>query len=448
MEPAIESDLLYGLEEKPPLLLWILFGLQHVLVAFAAMVGVPLALAAALGLPPQQTAVLVSGVMFAGGILCLIQSLGVGPFGGRLPLVNLATFKFIGPMVSAYQFGGFPALFGATFFGGFVEMALAFFAPVIRRMVTPFLIGAFLLIIGVSLLPIGVRNFFAIGQDYAGTPVALFVGLLTLVLIAVLTSRQHRRLRPVAVLSGILGGYVVAALAGLVNWAPVAESAWFGLASPFAFGWPSWPGTAAFVAIAIVYVVSFIETIGDSAAVATIARAEWTTHRLRGALLADGLSGPLGAVFNGLPMTTFGQNIGLVKLTGVASRFVVAMAGGILVLMGLVPKLATIISVMPQPVLGAALLMTFGMIAGEGIRRLAGEVDSARNLVVLTLGLTGAIGVSILPTDLIAALPGWLRPFLSDAMIAGLLLTVIGDAVLPGRTAPTATRSGAGEVAG
>lgn len=435
MERRDATDLLYQLEDKPPLALWILFGLQHVVVAFAALIGVPLALAGAVGLPTEQTSVLVGGVMLAGGILCLIQSLGVGPVGGRLPLMNLATFKFLGPMIAAYNLGGFPALFGATFLGGFVEVILAFFAGFVRRLVSPFLVGTFLLIIGVSLIPIGVQNLFAVGRDYAGSPAALLVAFITLALIGALAASGSARVRPIAPLLGIGGGYILAAVVGLVNWQPVADEAWFGFSRPFAFGLPTWPGLTVFIAISIVYVVSFIETVGDSAAVSAITRTEWTTQRLRGTLIADGLSGPLGAIINGLPMTTYGQNIGLIKLTGVGSRFVVAMAGVILVLLGLMPKLAALISVMPPPVLGAALVMTFGTIAGEGIRRLEGALESPRNLMVLILGVAAAVGVWVLPGEIIGSLPGWLQPFLSDAMIAGLLLVVAADLVFPGRNA-------------
>lgn len=425
------AGMIYQLDDKPPVGRWILYGLQHIVVAFAAMVGVPLALSGAIGLSPQETTVLVSGVLVSGGVLCLLQSLGAGPVGARLPLMNLATFKFLGPMIMGYNLGGFSVLFGATILGGFVEVILAQFAATLKKLFSPFLVGAFLLIIGVSLLPIGIRNFFAIGNPMSGTPAALVSAFLSLALIAFFGSLRHRMIRPVSVLAGIAGGYIIAALLGLVNWQPVINARWIGFHAPFQLGVPTWPGFSVLIAISVVYLVSFIETVADTTAVASITGSEVTAKQLRGSLMADGLSGPIGAFFNAVPMTTFGQNIGLIKLTGIGSRYVVAMAGGILVLMGLVPKLAAIISVMPPPVLGAALVMTFGMIASEGIRRLASEMETPRNAIVASLGLAAALSVWVLPQDMIQSLPGGLRPFLSDSMVAGLLVCMVSDWLVP-----------------
>jgi uric acid transporter len=418
--PALTGDeenieILYDLDDRPAPPKLILFGFQHVVVAFAAMIGVPLTFAAAVGLDSGEERILVSGVLIAAGIATVVQSLGIGPLGARLPIVNAATFKFIGPMLVAYKAGGFPALYGAALISGLITSALGFFAGTLRRLFTPFLIGCFLLVIGISLMPIGL------------------VGVVTLIVIAVLGCLGSKLLRPVSVLLGFGVGYVLAAILGLIDFTGVREAAWFGFVAPFELGTPSWPGVAVLVAMTVVYLATFIETLGDSTAVATILNRRPTSRQLRGALIVDGLGGPLAGLTNGLPMTTYGQNVGLVRLTGIGSRYAVATGGAIMVLFGLVPKFAALIAAMPAPVLGAGLIMTFGMIASEGVRRLAGSMATPRNAAVLTLGLAPAVGLHAIAPELLQLLPEVIRPLLSDPMVAGLLMVLVAQFALPGR---------------
>ncbi|SNR46674.1 uracil-xanthine permease family protein [Blastococcus mobilis] len=425
--------ILYDLDDRPSPPKMILFGFQHVIVAFAAMIGVPLTFAAAVGLEPGEERVLVSGVLIAAGIATIVQSLGIGPLGARLPIVNAATFKFIGPMLVAYKAGGFPALYGAALISGLITSILGFFAGALRRLFTPFLIGCFLVVIGISLMPIGLRNFLSVGKPYEGSGTALLVGVVTLVVIAVLGCLASKLFRPVSVLLGFAVGYVLAAIVGLINFDGVRDAPWFGFVTPFELGTPSWPGVAVVVAMTVVYLATFIETLGDSTAVATILNRRPTSRQLRGALIVDGLGGPLAGVTSGLPMTTYGQNVGLIRLTGIGSRYAVATGGAVMVLFGLVPKFAALVAAMPAPVLGAGLIMTFGMIASEGVRRLAGSMATPRNAAVLTLGLAPAVGLHAIAPELLQQLPEVIRPLLSDPMVAGLLMVLVSQFVLPGR---------------
>ncbi|MCW2636627.1 MAG: Nucleobase:cation symporter-2, family [Blastococcus sp.] len=425
--------ILYDLDDRPAAPKMILFGFQHVIVAFAAMIGVPLTFAAAVGLGSREERILVSGVLIAAGIATMVQSLGIGPLGARLPIVNAATFKFIGPMLVAYKAGGFPALYGAALISGLLTACLGFFAGILRRLFTPFLIGCFLLVIGVSLMPIGLKNFLSMGKPYEGSGTALLVGVVTLTVIAGLGCLGSKLLRPVSVLVGFAVGYVLAAIVGLIDFAGVQSAPWFGLVSPFELGAPAWPGLAVVVAMTVVYLATFIETLGDSTAVATILNRKVTSRQLRGALIVDGLGGPLAGLTSGLPMTTYGQNVGLIRLTGIGSRYAVATGGAVMVIFGLVPKFAALIAAMPAPVLGAGLIMTFGMIASEGVRRLAGDMATPRNAAVLSLGLAPAVGLHAISPDLLGRLPEVIRPLLSDPMVAGLLLVLVAHFALPGR---------------
>lgn len=445
-QPALAQDegaqrdqltLLYDLDDRPPPQRFLLYSLQHLMTGFATMIGVPLAFAAAVGLEGTSRTALISGVLVAGGVMCVIQNLGLGPFGGRLPLVNEATFKFMGPLIVAYKYGGFGAIYMASIISGSVIVLLGAFVGLIQRFLTPFIVGSFLIITGVSLMPIAMRNLLAVGKPYEATPEALAAALIPLLtMIVIMTSRSVRMRGPrsLVVLIGFGVGYIFAAFAGLIDFAPVKAAGWFGLAMPFSAGAPSWPGMAIVIAFTLVFMACFIETSGDASAVAAILGRKITAKQLRGAVMADGLSGPVSSLFGGFPMTTYGQNVGLVRISGVGSRFVVAGTGVMLIIVGLVPKFAGVIAAMPSPVLGAGLAMTFGMITVEGVRRCGPYAGNARNAAVLILGLLPALTLGGVPEDLLGRIPDTLAPLMTDPLVSGLLVVLIAHLVFPGRT--------------
>lgn len=429
--------IIYDLDERPPLPRLILFAAQHLMVGFAVMIGVPLAFSAIVGLDGKAQTVLISGVLVAGGVVTILQAIGLGPIGARLPLVNSTTFKFLGPLVLAYKAGGFGAVYGAAIISGFITAGLGTVVGRIQRIFTPFIVGAFLVITGAALMPIALSNLLGLGKPYEGTPAALAAGAVPLIImigLSVTTSSRLRALRPVAVLVGFGIGYAVSAVLGLITWESVGDASWFGLALPYSLGTPSWPGLVLTITVTGVFLACLVETAGDSTAVSAILGRKITPKQLRGAVIADGLSGPISSVFGGLPMTTYGQNVGLVRLSGVGSRYVVAGTGVLLIVVGALPKFAALISAMPSPVLGAGLVMTFGMIAAEGIRRAGPHLASPRNAAVLTLGLVPAIGLRTLPPEFLARIPGEIAPLLTDALVTGLLVTIAAHLILPGRT--------------
>jgi uracil-xanthine permease len=434
--PERPPGILYDLNERPPWPKLLMFAAQHLMVGFAVMIGVPLAFSSVVGLTPRQQTVFISGVLVAGGVVTILQTLGLGPIGGRLPLVNSTTFKFLGPLTLAYKAGGFGAVYGAAIFSGLITALLGTVVGRIQRIFTPFIVGAFLIITGVSLMPIALTNLLAIGKPYEATPGALVAGAVPLVVMIGLSVTTHRKLggfRPFSVLVGFAVGYAVSAVLGLINWAPVGKASWFGLATPYSLGTPSWPGMALAITVTGVFLSCLVETAGDSTAVSAILGRKISPRQLRGAVIADGLSGPISSVFGGLPMTTYGQNVGLVRLSGVGSRFVVAGTGVLLIVVGALPKFAALISAMPSPVLGAGLVMTFGMIAAEGVRRAGPYLASPRNAAVLTLGLVPAVALRTLPPTFLARIPKEIAPLITDALVTGLLITLAAHLILPGR---------------
>lgn len=433
--PGTASGIIFGVDDRPPPLQWLAFSFQHLMVAFAAMIGVPLAFSSIVKLGFDEQTAVISGVLVAGGVVTMIQSLGIGPIGARLPLVNDATFKFLGPLTLAYKFGGFGAIYGAAIISGFIIAALGFVVAHIQRFFNNFIVGAFLIITGVSLMPIGLNNLLAIGKPYEATTAAIVTAVVPLAAMIFFSLTQNpvfQRLRTVAVLLGFVAGYALAAAFGLINWAPIAAAPWFGLAMPYSLGTPSWPGLALAITFTGVFMACLIETAGDATAVSAILGRKISKEQIRAAVFADGLSGPISSIFGGFPMTTYGQNVGLVRLSGVGSRFVVAGTGAMLILVGAIPKFTALISSMPSSVLGAGLVMTFGMIAAEGVRRAGPYMFSARNAAVLTLGLVPAVSLRTLPQTFLARIPQELAPLLTDALVTGLLIVLIAHLVLPG----------------
>jgi NCS2 family nucleobase:cation symporter-2 len=272
------------------------------------------------------------------------------------------------------------------------------------------------------------------------TPEALaaaVIPLLTMIVLMTIRSPRMKGPKSLVVLIGFAVGYLFAAVVGLIDFAPVKAAGWFGLAMPFSAGAPSWPGMAITIAFTLVFMACFIETSGDASAVAAILGRKITPTQLRGAVMADGLSGPISSIFGGFPMTTYGQNVGLVRISGVGSRFVVAGTGVMLILVGLVPKFAGVIAAMPAPVLGAGLAMTFGMITVEGVRRCGPYAGNARNAAVLILGLVPALTLGGVPDDLLGRIPDTLAPLMTDPLVSGLLVVLIAHLVFPGRTDAT-----------
>jgi NCS2 family nucleobase:cation symporter-2 len=390
------------------------------------------------GLNAAEEVALISGVLVAGGIVTLLQTLGAGVVGAKLPLLNSTTFKFLGPLIVAYKAGGFAFLYMGAIISGFITAALGFVVGKIQRVFTPFIIGAFLIITGTSLIPIALNNLVAVGKPQEGSANTLITAAVTLAIMVYLMmakARPFRKLRSVAVLIGFVIGYVLAICLGMVDFSEIGDEPWFGLAVPYSLGFPSWPGVAVTLAFTVVFVACLVETSGDATAVSAILGRKITKRQLRGAVIADGLSGPISTIVGGLPMTTYGQNVGLVRVSRVGSRFVVAGAGLLLIIIGCLPKFTAVIAAMPPSVLGAGLAVTFGIIAIEGMKIAGPHLANQRISSVLILGLLPAIGLRVLPSDLLGRIPELVSPLTTDPMVAGLLIVLVLHLVLPGRTA-------------
>lgn len=423
------------IEARPPLVRGLALGFQHVLVMLAGMIAVPLALGAAIDLPAGQQVLLVQGAIVTSGIGTIVQALGLGIIGARLPIVMGTAFVFIAPMISIGRELDLRAVMGAVIVGGIAEFGLAFVVWRIRRFFPPIVTGTVITTIGLGLLPLGFGWAVGAGTDLFGTPTAFGLSGLVLVALIALNRAPRGLVRSAAVLGAIILGYAVAALTGVLDLTAVREASWVALPVPFAFGTPTFHW-GAIAAILIAQFASLLETVGDAVTIKAMDDSELEPRELRGAVMVDGLGSAIAPILNGLSLTSFSQNIGVIGLTRVGSRYVVALGGVILVLLGLLPKLAAVITSMPLPVLGGAAIAMFGAVAGAGVNQLRAVELNERNLLVFAVAVGLGVGVATGPEDVFAALPTGLRVLLESSVAVGGITAILLDRVLP-RTAAT-----------
>jgi xanthine permease len=425
----------HPVDERPPAGPLLLYGLQHVLCMYAGAVAVPLILAQALALPREALVALINADLFCCGLATLLQTLGVGPFGIRLPVVQGVTFAAVTPMILIGQRAGLPAIYGAVIVSGLLTVLVAGGFSRLLRFFPPAVTGTTITIIGLSLLPVAAR--WAGGGSGPGPAGTTALGLAAAVLLVILL--LHRLLsglwRNLAVLLGLVGGTALAAVLGLARFDEVTRAPWLGFSAPLLFGRPTFEITAV-ISMCLVMAVVMVETTGDFLALGEIVGRPARDADVARGLRADGLATVLGGIFNSFPYTAYAQNVGLVQLTGVRSRFVVAAAGGILILLGLFPRLAAVVASVPAPVLAGAGLVMFGTVAASGIRIL-GRVDFAVPGQVMVVAVS--LGMGLLPVvapALYDPLPGPVQVLLRSGITVGSLTAVVLQLLLV-RRGPT-----------
>ncbi|HMM22716.1 MAG TPA: nucleobase:cation symporter-2 family protein [Selenomonadales bacterium] len=420
------------------------YGLQHVLAMYAGAVAVPLIIANALGLTKDQLIFLINADLFTCGIATLIQTIGLGNMGIRIPIIQGVTFAAVTPMIVIGQTHGMTAIYGSIIVAGIITYFISPYFSRLIRFFPPVVTGSVITIIGITLMPVAV-NWSAGGNPAAGDYASLGnIGLAFAVLLLVLIFYRFFTgfLSNIAVLMGLILGTLVAMPLGLVNFAKVSEAAWLGITTPFWFGFPTFD-PASIVAMVLVMLVTMTETTGDCIAVGEIIDRPVNQDDLTRGLRADGFSTALGGILNSFPYTAFAQNVGLVGLTRVKSRWVVAAAGAILVVLGLFPKLAAIVAAIPSPVLGGAGIAMFGTVAASGIRTLSRvNFDGGNNIMVV--GISIGVGmITMASPSFYHGLPDWLQVILHSGITAGSLCAVVLNLCLNGAPAEPASAAGA-----
>lgn len=426
----------HPVDQVPPLARLAPLGLQHVLAMYAGAVAVPLVVGGALisagRLAPGDLPYLISADLLVAGIATLIQSLGFWRFGVRLPLMQGCTFAAVSPMIAIGSQYGVTAIYGSVIAAGLLMILLAPVFAGLLRFFPPLVTGTVILIIGLSLMSVAAGWIGGgSGSPGFGSRVQVVFAGLTLLVILAIERFAPPALQRLSILLGLVIGTLVAIPFGLADFSGAADQSWFGVSTPFHFGLPTFR-VSAIIAMAVVALVIMTETTGDMLAVGEIVDRPVQPRQLADGLRADGLSTMLGGVFNTFPYTAFAQNVGLVSLTGVRSRYVATFAGAVLVALGLLPKLGGVVEGIPLGVLGGAGVALFGMVAASGVRTLTRVRFNNANVLVVAISL----GVGLLPTvspTLYARFPTWFQIIFNSGISAGALTAILLNLVFNSR---------------
>jgi xanthine permease XanP len=440
------TDLIYGLDVRPPLRETLFVALQHVFAVFVGMITPPLLIAGALKLGGADTAYLVSMSLFVSGAATILQTSRLGPIGSGLLSIQGTSFTFIAPIISVagsamargatagQALGG---IFGLCMAGALTVIVASRFIQLASAVVTPVVTGTVVTLIGLTLIEVGMVS---VGGGYGaradgsfGSLENLGLAALVMVVILVFNTSSSPRLRMLSVVLGLLAGYLAALLLGRLDLSAMHHAPAVNVPSPFRFGLSF--DFSAFLPFLFMYLITVMESIGDLTATSSLSGQPISGpvyfRRLRGGLLADGINSLVGGCLNSFPSTTFAQNNGIIQLTGVGSRYVGIFIGGILMLLGVIPVVGVVVQALPPSALGGATLILFGMVAASGIRILSQVQMNRRNTIILATSLGLGLGVTFVP-QITQALPATLRNAFSSGVATGGMCALLLNIVLPG----------------
>ncbi|WP_328394620.1 purine permease [Streptomyces sp. NBC_00390] len=413
-QTADAQDRKHPVDETLPPFKMFTSGLQHVAAMYAGVVAPPMIVGPAVGLSAKDTAFLMGASLFTAGIATLLQTLGFWRVGARLPFVNGVSFAGVTPMIAIGKdrgYDGVAVIFGAIIVASVLGFVLTPYFSKLVRFFPPVVTGTVITLIGVSLLPV------AFNWSQGGNPAAdgygsmKNIGMAALTLVVVLALRRLLRgfLQQIAILLGLVAGTVIALPLGMADFGAFKDAGLVGFPTPFHFGAPQFE-IAAIVSMCIVMLVCMTESTADMLALGRIVGRPADERIIEGGLRADTLGSAVSPLFNGFMCSAFAQNIGLVAMTKVRSRFVVAAGGGILLLLGLCPLAASVIALVPLPVLGGAGIVLFGSVAASGIQTLAAAaLDKGENALIVA----AAVGIGLIPI----AAPEFYHAFPKDLLV-------------------------------
>ncbi|WP_338656268.1 nucleobase:cation symporter-2 family protein [Sporosarcina psychrophila] len=400
-------------------------GLQHVLAMYAGAVLVPLIVGNALGLTSTQLTYLVSIDILMCGIATILQIMNNRFFGIGLPVVLGCSFTAVAPMIAIGTESGIPAIYGAIIVSGLFVIVISRFFGMLVRFFPPVVTGSVVTIIGITLIPVAINNMGG-GQgasDFGSlSNIALSFGTLLFILLVFKFSTGF--MRAISILLGLVVGTVVATFMGKVDFSAVRDAAYFHMVEPFYFGMPTFEWSAIFIMI-LVAMVSLVESTGVYFALGDICERDIKKKDLEKGYRAEGIAVLLGGIFNAFPYTTFSQNVGLIQMSGVRSRKIILIAGIMLVTLGFVPKIAAFTTIIPNAVLGGAMIAMFGMVVSQGIKMLSKIItDSQENSMIIACAIGIGLGVTVVP-ELFAQFPSDLKILTSNGIVAGSVTAIV-----------------------
>ncbi|MBM7806676.1 NCS2 family nucleobase:cation symporter-2 [Geodermatophilus bullaregiensis] len=418
---------------RPPWGVAVPLGLQHVLAMFTSNLTPAVLLAGVIGATTGEATLLVQAALLCAGLATLLQTVGIGPVGSRLPLMMGSGFAFIAVAVPLAGEHGLSAVLGGVLVTAAVQVAIALGIHRVAGLFPPVVTGTIILVIGLGLLPSGVALAAGgVGSPDFGSPVNLGVAALVLVLTVVLNQFCRGLLCTASVLIAVVVGYLVSIPLGLLDLSGVGDRPLVALPAPFEFG-VSFP-LVAVLSMAVVGVVNTVDSVGTVHAVTEGGAGRPATRReLRGGILAEGGSAVLGGVFGALPTTMFSQNIGLVALTKQMSRHVVTIGALVLVGLSLLPQVAAVLAAIPPAVLGGGVLVLFGMVCAIGVQMLSKDGLDTRALLVVALSVALGRGIASAP-DAVDRVTGQWGALFDSGIVVAAVAAVVLNLVLPGRT--------------
>ncbi|WP_319381172.1 nucleobase:cation symporter-2 family protein [Thiomicrorhabdus sp.] len=435
------SDLIYHLDDRPPVKESMFAALQHVLASFVGIITPTLIIGGVLGLG-SNIPYLISMALIVSGIATFIQARRPMGIGAGMLCVQGTSFAFLSSILAAGFIakakGGGPdeilsLIFGVAFFGAFVEIVLSQFIHKLKSIITPLVTGIVITIIGVSLIKVGITDLAGgfKAPDF-GSPENLGLGVLVLAVIITLNRSKNEWVRLSSIIIGLAVGFIVAMFMGKVSFDKLASLPVINIPIPFKYGFSfDW---GAFIPVAIIYLITAIETTGDLTANSIFSKqpikGDLYYSRVKGGVLGDGVNSLIASALNTFPNTTFSQNNGVIQLTGVASRYVAYFVAGIFLILGLFPVIGGVLQEMPKPVLGGATLVLFGTVAAAGVKILSNEELDRRKLLIMAVSFGAGLGVAANPAVL-GEMPKLVQNVFGSAVTLGGLTAITLSLLLP-----------------
>lgn len=426
------KGLIYRVDRKPPFKDALFVALQLILSVFVAIITPPLIIAGALNLDLETTGFLVSMALFAAGICTFIQCHRIGPLGVKLLSVQGASFTFIGPIIAAGSVGGLSLIFGSAIAASTIEMFISRILKYAQKIITPLVSGIVVSLIGLTLIKVGIIScgggFAAKANGTFGSLENIGLSVLVLILIVLCNMSRNKYIRMSSILIGLLAGYIVAYFLGKLDLSMAKDLTTFSIPVPLKYGLSfDW---STFLSFALIYLVTSVEAYGSITGNSIISEepieGEVYNKRVASGIFAEGVNSMIAGVFNAFPNSLYSQTVGVIQLTGVASRYVGYYVAGALILLGLFPGVGILFSLMPEPVLGGATLLMFGTVAVAGIRIITSQEINRSATLVLALSFAVGLGVELEPS-ILEAFPQSVKNIFSSGITAGGVTAIVSN---------------------
>lgn len=435
------TELIYRLEDRPPVMEAFFAALQHLLASFVGIVTPSLIIGNTLGLE-DEVPYLISMALLASGIGTFIQAYRPLGIGAGMLCVQGTSFAFLGAILAAGfsvkgQGGGSREILSLIttlcFFGAFIQIGLSQVIPYLKRIVTPLVTGIVITSIGISLIKVGMTDLAGgMNAENFGDPANLALGFTVIAIIVVLNISRNSWIRLSSIIIGLIAGVIIAMITGMMQPVAVAGGGSLAIPTPFRYGFSF--DVAAFIPLAVIYVISSVETVGDLTANCVISsqpiKGESYIRRIRNGVLGDGINSMIAAALNSFPNTTFSQNTGVIQLTGIASRYVGMYVAAILIVLGAFQVVGNLLLSIPKPVLGGATLVMFGTVAAAGIKILATEELDRRKVIIIAVSFGLGLGLALVP-EVFSKTPALVQNIFSSAAATAGLSAIILSLVIP-----------------